>query len=188
MREFTTSPVTTCRTLRYVWDLYGAPDAPVLVKRSHAFGHDGSVCVYQRINLRATTRDAIDARTAWTRAERDDHLAVLWFVAAAEGVPAGLLREYLSKERLMESELYRELFGEAEARARAKDILTVLAARGIGLGDTIRERILTCTDLPTLDVWIQRAAVAPTAASVVRAKAKGAVPPARRRTARSRKT
>jgi hypothetical protein len=121
------------------------------------------------------TRDAIDTRTSWSRAERDDHLAVLWFVAEAEGVPARLLREYLSKERLVESELYKEIFGEGEARGKAEgkaeDILAVLSARGITASDAVRERILGCTDVPTLDVWLRRAVVAPTAAAVVRAKA-----------------
>ncbi len=52
-------------------------------------------------------RDAIEARAGWTQAARSDHLAVLWFVAEAEGVPAGLMREYLSKERLMEASFTR---------------------------------------------------------------------------------
>ena len=78
----------------------------------------------------------------------------------------------------MESELYREIFGdgkvEGEAKGRvegrAESILTVLAARGIPVSDTIRARILGCTDPAILDVWIRRAAVASTAAAVVRAK------------------
>lgn len=79
----------------------------------------------------------------------------------------------------MESELYKSIFGKGEAKGlvageakgEAKSILAVLSARGIPVSDTIRERILGCTDIATLDVWIQRAAVAPTAAAVVRAKA-----------------
>ncbi len=66
----------------------------------------------------ARTRDAIDARAALTSRERADHLAVLWFVAEAEGVPGKLMRAVLSKERLMESELYREISGMARRRER----------------------------------------------------------------------
>jgi hypothetical protein len=50
-------------------------------------------------------------------------------------------------------------------------------------GAVVTVRILGCTDIRTLDVWIQRAAVASTAASVVRAKT-----PPRRRAARAHKT
>ncbi len=116
-------------------------------------------------------RDAIDARRAWSPSERADHLTALWFVAEAEGVPAKLIREYLSEERLMESELYKDIFGKGEAKGEAKSILAVLAARGIPVRPAVRERILGCSDIATLDVWIQRAAVAPTASAVVRAKA-----------------
>lgn len=71
----------------------------------------------------------------------------------------------------MESELYREIFGDGKAQGKAEDILAVLAARGIPVSDTIRARILGCADTATLDVWVRRAAVASTAAAVVRAKA-----------------
>jgi hypothetical protein len=124
-----------------------------------------------------------DARTAWTRAERDDHLAVLWFVAGAEGLPSRLLQECLAMDRLVENDFYREMCWLAEARGevrgKTKGILAVFKARGIAVSDAVRERILGCTDLPTLDVWIQRAAIASTAAAVVRAK-----PPPRARASR----
>ncbi len=140
-------------------------------------------------------RGAIDARAVWTPAERVDHLAVLWFVAEAEGVPTRLMRAAISKERLMESEWYREIFGDGEASGRAageasgraagraagkaegnaegkaEAILAVLAARSIPVSATIRARILGCSDTATLDAWVRRAAVASTAAAVVRAKA-----------------
>jgi hypothetical protein len=124
-------------------------------------------------------RDAIDGHVAWAPEDRADHLAVLWFVAEAEGVPGRLMRAAITKERLMESELYREIFGEGEAageargeaRGEAKSILAVLEARGIPVSDTLRARILGCTDSATLHVWIRRAAVVSTAAAVVRARA-----------------
>ena len=128
-------------------------------------------------------RDAIEQRSAWAPAERADHLAVLWFVAEAEGVPGDLMRAVVSEERLMEGDLYREIFGEGKAEGEAKGkaegktqgkaegILAVLDARGIPVSATIRARILGCKDPATLDVWIRRAAVTSTAAAVVRAKA-----------------
>ena len=83
----------------------------------------------------------------------------------------------------MESTLYQEIFGEGEARSKADDILAVLATRGIAVSDAVRERILSCTDIPTLKAWVQRAVVATTAAGVVRAKTppRPARPAARRR-------
>jgi hypothetical protein len=206
------------RIVSHVWDLYGDARAPLLERRSYAYGEDGSLCVYRRVNLRALgweelltkappslwplvaltrdgaseaaieqTRDAIEARSALTEGVRSDHLAVLWFVAEAEGVPARLMREYLSRERLMESELYKEIFGDGMVKGRAEDILAVLGARGIPVSDTVRERILGCTDIPTLDAWIRRAAVASTAASVVRATTPPRPMPPKRPAARARK-
>jgi predicted transposase YdaD len=93
-----------------------------------------------------------------------------------------LIEEYLSQEKLMESEFYRNVFGrgkvegkaEGQAEGEAKSILAVLAARGIPVSDAVRARVLACTDIATLDLWVRRAAVATTAASVVRAKAPAA--------------
>ena len=45
-------------------------------------------------------------------------------------------------------------------------MLAVLGARG--LTDEVRARIQACTDIPTLDRWIARAATAATAEEVVR--------------------
>jgi len=45
----------------------------------------------------------------------------------------------------------------------------VLAARAIPVSDAVREKILGCTDVAVLDVWLKRAAVSSTAAAVVRA-------------------
>jgi len=92
------------------------------------------------------------------------------------------LRAHLEK-RIMEHREYRSEFfrgiynkgaaeGEAKgiAKGKAEGILAVLAARGIPVSDTIRDRILACTDIATLDAWIQRAAVVSTAAAVARSR------------------
>jgi hypothetical protein len=55
--------------------------------------------------------------------------------------------------------------GRAEGRAEA--VLTFLEARGIAVSDEVRDRILGCREIATLDRWIARAAVAASAAEVL---------------------
>jgi predicted transposase YdaD len=110
-------------------------------------------------------RDAIEARTAWSSSERADHLAVLWFVAEAENVPAKVIRAYLSEGRLMESELYKSIFEKGEARGEARgeakgeakaymEMLVQLLIHRMGtLAPAIRERIRAMSDLETLKAW-----------------------------------
>ena len=43
------------------------------------------------------------------------------------------------------------------AKARAKDVLRILGARSVQVGEAARQRILSCTDLDTLDRWFDRA-------------------------------
>jgi hypothetical protein len=95
------------------------------------------------------------------------------------GMVNDALRAHL-ESRIMEhreyrSELFRGIFqkgqAEGEAKGKAKDILTVLTAREIPVSEALRERILSCTDIDTLDVWLRRAAVTSTAAAVVRSRA-----------------
>lgn len=45
--------------------------------------------------------------------------------------------------------------GRAEGEARA--LLGFLEARGIGVPDDARERIMRCTDLDQLETWVRRA-------------------------------
>ena len=82
------------------------------------------------------------------------------------------LREVVMTEGerlLIEGEVRGEARGEAkgEAKGRAHAVLGVLTARGIVVPDAIRARILACTDIPTLDAWIARAATASSATEVV---------------------
>ena len=65
-------------------------------------------------------RDAIEARTDLTPAQQTDHLAVLWFIAEAEDVPTRVMKEYITRERLMASTLYQEIFESGEARGRTE--------------------------------------------------------------------
>ena len=68
-------------------------------------------------------------------------------------------------ERLIQQGELRGLEkGEAKGRAegRAASVLAVLAARGMAVSGDQRKRIESCSDIPTLDRWIVRAATAPT--------------------------
>jgi hypothetical protein len=42
-------------------------------------------------------------------------------------------------------------------RARAEYVLRTLTARGVRVDEAARQRILSCTDLATLDHWFDRA-------------------------------
>jgi hypothetical protein len=66
----------------------------------------------------------------------------------------------LAKDLLAAGEFGGEARGEArgEAKGEAKAVLTVLRARGIEVDDETRERILACTDIEQLDIWVARAA------------------------------
>jgi hypothetical protein len=96
------------------------------------------------------------------------------------------LEDRIMEHREYRSELFRGIYKKGEAEGKAEGILAVLVARGIPVSDAIRERVLGCTDIETLDAWIQRAAVVSTAAAVVRSR----TPPrplARRPVRRARK-
>lgn len=51
---------------------------------------------------------------------------------------------------------------EGEAKGRAASVLAFLSARGMKVSEDQRKRIESCSDIPTLDRWIVRAATAPT--------------------------
>jgi hypothetical protein len=118
-------------------------------------------------------RDAIEGRTEWSSAERADHLAVLWFMAEAEDVPAMVMKAYISEGRLMESALYKSIFEKGEARgeergeargetrgkaeAYAQTIIRILTHRMGALDPAIRERIRAVSDVETLAAWQEEA-------------------------------
>ncbi|MBI4954508.1 MAG: hypothetical protein HY908_20960 [Myxococcales bacterium] len=57
-----------------------------------------------------------------------------------------------------QSEIARSSFAKGQARRSAEDILEVLDARDLTPTDAERERILACTDLEQLRLWVRRAA------------------------------
>jgi predicted transposase YdaD len=52
-------------------------------------------------------------------------------------------------------------------RGRAEYVLRILTARGVEVDDTARQRILTCTDVATLDRWFDRSLNANTLSDVL---------------------
>ena len=109
------------------------------------------------------------------------HLAAEQLDAILPMVDATLharLQERVMEHREYRSEFFRGIYqqgaAEGKAEGKAEAVLTVLAARGIPVSDAIRAQIAACTSSETLDRWLRRAAVASTAAAVVRP------PPAKR--------
>ncbi|MFF1380665.1 hypothetical protein [Streptomyces sp. NPDC058308] len=64
----------------------------------------------------------------------------------------------LAEQKYLEGVAEGEAKGKAAGKAEA--ILSFLALRGVPIPDTARERIKSCTDLPTLDHWLTRTATA----------------------------
>jgi hypothetical protein len=56
---------------------------------------------------------------------------------------------------------------QGSIRGRAEYILRTLAVRGVPVDEGARQRILSCTDLPTLDRWFDRALNATSLATVL---------------------
>jgi hypothetical protein len=56
---------------------------------------------------------------------------------------------------------------EGEAHGKARAILMVLSARGIVIDESLKARILACSDHGVLDRWITRAALVDTANELV---------------------
>jgi predicted transposase YdaD len=79
-----------------------------------------------------------------------------------------LMRSY--GEQLIERGLQQGLARGREeglTRGRAEDVLRILTARGVQVDEEARQRILSCTDLATLDRWFDRALNATTLSDVL---------------------
>ncbi len=125
---------------------------------------------------------AIKARIELAPAMRADHVAVLWFVAEAEGVAAQAMKVYISEESLMESALYKSIFekgeakgesrgratGRAEGRAEASaSYLIRFLVHRLGVVDpALRQRIRSCADADLLEAWSEEALLAPDEAAL----------------------
>jgi predicted transposase YdaD len=118
-------------------------------------------------------RDMIEARPGLGTRGLADRLAVLFFVAEAEGVPVQALRNYIPKEKLMTSTLYQEILAEGveqgveqgvkqgveqgATQAKKETLLQVLTYRLGEVEPTIRERIQALGSAETLTSWHQEA-------------------------------
>ena len=56
------------------------------------------------------------------------------------------------------SDFARRYYGQGRAEGEARALLGFLDARGISVPDAARERIMRCTDLEQLEIWVRRAA------------------------------
>ena len=111
---------------------------------------------------------AIEKRVDLRSGQRADHLAVLRFLAEAEKVPIAVLQLFLTREKMMESTLYREIFEEGEAKGKAegeaKLLIRLLLARLGRVAPDVRQAILAQAqaDPELLSVWFDEVAVADT--------------------------
>ena len=55
------------------------------------------------------------------------------------------------------SEAHRRSYAEGEVKGEAKALLLILKERGMAMTDDQQRRIVTCTDLATVDRWLDRA-------------------------------
>lgn len=69
-------------------------------------------------------------------------------------------------EALMASKYKDDFIERYEARGEANAVLRVLQARGFAISDSIRERVLSCSDLAQLDQWLDRAVTSDSIAAV----------------------
>ena len=88
-----------------------------------------------------------------------------------EGVNEGVMPqvqrmiEEAAKRRFAEGRAEGRVEGEAKGRAKA--LLAVFSARGIAVSDELHARILSCTEMATLDRWIVKAVTAESASDVI---------------------
>jgi predicted transposase YdaD len=72
---------------------------------------------------------------------------VLWFIAEAEDVAVELLRGYIQKERLMQSELYRSIFAEGKQEGRQE-----------GRQETLQQTIMDLCEVLGIELTPERRA------------------------------
>jgi len=188
-----------CPVVSHVWDLYGDRAGPLMKARKFRVGPgtqstylrinlramkwrqllgQAPPALWPLVPL---TRDGAteiavkEARHAITRQEGQnsgrlaDYLAVLWFVAEAENVPADVIKSYIKRAELMESALYKSIFAEGvelgevrgeargeargETRARAQNIYQVLVLWLGAVDPNVSQRLATFPSLDLLVKW-----------------------------------
>jgi predicted transposase YdaD len=96
-------------------------------------------------------RDTIEGRAELSASRRADHLTVLWFIAEAEDVAVELLRVYIQKERLMQSELYRSIFAEGKQEGRQEALQE-------GRQEALQQTIMDLCDVLGIELTPERRA------------------------------
>ncbi len=117
--------------------------------------------------------DAVEiAQAALTAASGlDDERARLYADLVLRSVHAGaraILEALMASGKYeYQSDFARKYVAQGEAEGRAHSVLHVLEVRGIDVPGDVRERILSCSDVATLDAWLERALTAKSSADVV---------------------
>lgn len=101
----------------------------------------------------------------------DENSAVFFIELTEQGLgktPAADLWRHLMAVDLsfFQSQTAQQLRDEGRAEGRAKDILLLLAHRGVEVTEEDRERIVGCGDLEVLGRWFTRAITAASVAEV----------------------
>jgi hypothetical protein len=136
------------------------PELAVLSALAH--GREPHALQIGRAALAAASRLDDERRTLYTD--------LVLYALAGEAREALEIEMNLSNYEF-KSDFFKRKLAEGEARAEARGearaVLTLLAARGLTMTEDVRARILSCTDLATLDRWVARAAAAVTAEEVI---------------------
>jgi hypothetical protein len=126
------------------------PHLAVLSIMAHGRGDDVAAAV------------AIATAAAVAAAELPESLQMLCFalIESSLGEAARKTFEMLPQGQRFFSETQRRSFAQGEAKGEARAVLRVLERRGISVSAEVRERILACPDVPTLEGWLDRALTA----------------------------
>jgi hypothetical protein len=103
-----------------------------------------------------------------TREGREELVALLHYLmrigdralrAAMSGVLNSVMEPRTAEELMgtWADDIRQEVMKVGVAKGRAESVLRLLTVRGVSVDEPSRQRILTCTDLTTLDAWFDRA-------------------------------
>lgn len=94
----------------------------------------------------------------------DEDRATLYADVVLSVLPEAVRRhlEAMLRSRTYEyrSDFARGYFSQGEAKGEANALLEVLDVRGIGVSEDLRARVVGCTDIDQLRVWLRRAVTA----------------------------
>jgi hypothetical protein len=105
------------------------------------------------------------AALAVTLASLDDDLRAQYYWIVHDCLGEAMrrkLEELMFPAWVEQTTKARELLAKGETvgriAAKIEALLAICETRGLALSDVDRDRVLACTDVPTLDAWIRRAA------------------------------